>query len=60
MSDPQILMEILKFRFSLHMLKDDWPPQYYWRFLKFRFSFAYGLKDDLPPTLSQKISTGNF
>ena len=23
---PMILPEILKFRFSLHMVKDDWPP----------------------------------
>ena len=23
---PRILPEILKFRFSVHMVKDDWPP----------------------------------
>ena len=23
---PMILPEILKFRFSLHIVKDDWPP----------------------------------
>ena len=23
---PRILPEILKFRLSLHMVKDDWPP----------------------------------
>ena len=23
---PMILPEILKFRFSVHMIKDDWPP----------------------------------
>ena len=23
---PRILLEILKFRFSLYMVKDDWPP----------------------------------
>ena len=23
---PRILPEVLKFRFSVHMVKDDWPP----------------------------------
>ena len=34
---PRILLEILKFRFSLHMVKDDWPPRIL-EILKFRFS----------------------
>ena len=29
---PGILLEILKFRFSLHMGKDDWPPESYQKF----------------------------
>ena len=37
MIDPlvRILPEFLKFRFSLHMVKDDWPPTKIWpEFLK--------------------------
>ena len=39
----RISPEILKFRFSLHMVKDDWPPFLYLprilpEILKFRFS----------------------
>ena len=56
MIDPhplgRILPEFLKFRFSLHIVKDDWPPQPLARilpeFLKFRFSLHI-VKDDWPP-----------
>ena len=37
--------EILKLRFSLHMVKDDWPPPP--EILKFRFSL-HMVKDDWP------------
>ena len=46
--------EILKFRFSLHIVKDDWPPTPTWlprippEILKFRFSL-HMVKDDWPP-----------
>ena len=54
---PRILLEILKVRFSLHMVKDGWPPlariwppaRIWPEFLKFRFSL-YIVKDDWPPT----------
>ena len=54
---PEILKispEILKFRFSLHMVKDDWPPTplaSQWslpKILKFRFSL-HMVKDDWSP-----------
>ena len=53
---PRILPEILKFRFSVHMVKDDWPPSPSWlprilpEILKFRFSVhMVKVKDDWPP-----------
>ena len=54
---PEFYLEILKFRFSLYMVKDDWPPwpefdhlaRIWPEFLKFRFSL-YIVKDDWPPT----------
>ena len=64
MIDPpplaRILPEFLKFRFSLYIVKDDWPPPEFLKFrfslhrnwaefLKFRFSL-YIVKDDWPPT----------
>ena len=48
----RIWPEFLKFRFSLHIVKDDWPPtpaRILPEFLKFRFSL-YIVKDDWPPT----------
>ena len=52
----RILPEILKFRFSLHMVKDDRPPSPSWlprilpEILKFRFSVhMVKVKDDWPP-----------
>ena len=48
---PMILPEILKFRFSVHIVKDDWPPltaKDLTRNLKFRFSL-HMVKDDWPP-----------
>ena len=47
---PRILLEILKVRFSLHMVKDGWPPTRIWpEFLEFRISLHI-VKDDWPPT----------
>ena len=46
---PQILLEILKFRFSLHMVKMIDLPGILLEILKFRFSL-HMIKDDwLPP-----------
>ena len=49
---PMISPEILKFRFSLYMVKDDWPPNQLPRILpeilKFRLSL-HMVKDDWPP-----------
>ena len=51
MIDPpplaRILPEFLKFRFSLCMVKDDWPPRILLEILKFRFSL-HMVKDDWP------------
>ena len=65
---PGILPEILKFRFSVHMVKvkDDWPPYPPWlprilpEMLKFRFSVRM-VKDDWPlcPLTAQDF-TRNF
>ena len=44
----RIWPEFLKFRFSLYIVKDDWPPtpaRILPEFLKFRFSL-YIVKDD--------------
>ena len=54
---PSILPEILKFRFSVHMVKvnDAWPPSLSWlprilpEILKFKFSL-HMVKDDWPPS----------
>ena len=53
---PRILPEILKFRFSLHMVKDAWPPSPSWlprispETLKFRFSVhMVKVNEDGPP-----------
>ena len=48
----RILPEILKFTFSLHILKDDWPPKNRIspEILKFRFSL-HMVKDNWPPFL---------
>ena len=52
---PWILPEILKFRFSLHMIKDDWflpwLPIISPEILKFRFSL-HMVKDDWPTLCS--------
>ena len=53
---PRISPEILKLRFSLHMVKDDWPPPP--EILKFRFS-VHIVKDDWPPLTAQDL-TRNF
>ena len=52
----RISPEILKFRFSLHMVKDNWPsflylPRILPEILKFRFSL-HMVKDDWSPSLS--------
>ena len=59
MIDPPVWLtnispKILKFRFSLHMVKDDWAPQYDWPLshLKFHIKFILSLhmvEDDWPP-----------
>ena len=63
---PRILPEILKFRFSVHMVKDDWPSSPSWlprilpEILKFRFS-VHMVKDDWPPCpLTAQDFTRNF
>ena len=45
----RILLEILQFRFGLHMVKDDWHPssRILPEILKFRFSL-HMVKDDWP------------
>ena len=54
MIDPhpaRIWPEFLKFRFSLYIVKDDWPPtpaRIWPEFLKLRFSL-HMIKDDWPP-----------
>ena len=45
MIDP---LETLKLRFSLLMVKDDWPLPWPLEILKFRFSL-HMVKDDWPP-----------
>ena len=65
---PRILPEILKFRFSVHMVKDDWPPSPSWlprispEILKFRFSVhMVKVNDDGPPwPLTAQDFTRNF
>ena len=44
----RILSIFLKFRFSLYMVKDDWPPRILLEILKVRFSL-HMVKDDWPP-----------
>ena len=65
---PRISPEILKFRFSVHMVKvkDDWPPnpscpRISPEILKFRFS-VHMVKDDWPPLsfLTAQDFTRNF
>ena len=56
---PRILPEILKFRFSLHVVKDDWPPlphRILPDILKVRFSLCM-VKDDW---LTPQNSNTNF
>ena len=53
----EFIPEILKFRFSLLMVKDDWPPFLYLprilpEILKFRFSLHMGQKMIDPASLS--------
>ena len=53
--------KILKFIYSLHMVKDDWPPRYDWpnispKILKFRFSL-HMVKDDWPPGMTAQYLT---
>ena len=54
--------KILKFRFSLHMVEDDWPPQVWLasispKILKLRFSM-HMLKDDwFPPGMTDQYLT---
>ena len=65
---PRILPEILKFRFSLHMVKDDWPsspsltsPGISPEILKFRFSVhMVKVKHDGPPNQMPQDFTRNF
>ena len=49
---PRSLPEILKFRFRLHMVKDDWPPincpRILPEILKLRIRL-HMVKDDWPP-----------
>ena len=50
----RISPEMLKFRFSLHMVKDDWPPFLYLprilpEILKFRFSLHMVRRWLIPP-----------
>ena len=47
---PRISPETLKFRFGLHMVKDDWPPQNRIspEILKFRFGL-HMVRDDWHP-----------
>ena len=64
---PRISLEILKFRFSVHMVKvkDDgppapWLPRILPEILKFRFS-VHMVKDDWPPCpLTAQDFTRNF
>ena len=44
----RILPEFLKFRFSLYMVKDDWPPRILLEILKFRISLHMVKVDWLP------------
>ena len=61
MIDPQILMEILKFRFSLHMVKDDWPPKYCLKFWSLDLVCKWSkIIDPHLSLLSLQNSTGNF
>ena len=49
-----ILAEILKFRFSVHIVKDDWPPltaKDLTRYFKFEIKSAHGQRWLTPPWL---------
>ena len=54
---PRISPEIFKYRFGLHMVKDNWPPFLYLprilpEILKFRFSLHMVRNDWSPLSLS--------
>ena len=63
----RILPEILKFRFSVNMVKDAWPPSPSWlprispEILKCRFSVhMVKVKDDGPPNQLPQDFARNF
>ena len=57
---PNISPKILKFIYSLHMVKNDWPPQLWLpnispKILKLRFS-RHMVKDDWPHMTQQYLN----